>query len=134
MNTEIFNLIERFAAEVGHVFIATADNKGQPHIAAAGRLAQTPDKHFSVTEWFCPRTLSNLQVNSKLSLVVWDSKTDSGYQVIGELEGIKDIGIVDGYAPKIEGKAVVPQVERQLLLHVNKILDFKRSPHTDLEL
>jgi len=133
MNAESFNRIERLAAEVGHVFIATADNKDQPHIAAAGRLAQTPDKHFFVTEWFCPRTLSNLQVNSKLSLVVWDSKIDLGYQIVGELEGIKDIGILDGYAPKIEGKVVVPQVERQLLLHMDKILDFRRSPHTDLE-
>ena len=85
-----------------------------------------------ITEWFCPRTLSNLQMNSRLSIVIWDPEVDSGYQIIGELEAIKDIGILDGYS-KNQVTPSIPQVERQLLLHVDKILEFKRSPHTDFE-
>jgi len=132
MNSAKLREVEQLAAKVGHVFIATADSNGQPHIAAAGKLAQTPEKHLMITEWFCPGTLANLQMNSHLSIVVWDPDVDSGYQIIGELEAIKDIGILDGYS-KSQVRPSIPQVERQLLLHVDKILGFKRSPHTDLE-
>jgi uncharacterized protein len=132
MNSAKLREMEQLAAKVGHVFIATADSNGQPHIAAAGKLAQTPEKHLMLTEWFCPGTLANLQMNSHLSIVIWDPDVDSGYQIIGELEAIKDIGILDGY-PKSQVRPSIPQVERQLLLHVDKILGFKRSPHTDLE-
>jgi hypothetical protein len=72
-------------------------------------------------------------MNPRLSVVIWDSNTDAGYQIIGELEAIKDIGILDGYSHKSQVTPSIPQVERQLLLHIDKILEFKRSPHTDLE-
>jgi len=132
MNSAKFREVEQLAAKVGHVFVDTADSNGQPHIAAAGKLAQTPEKHLMITEWFCPRTLANLQMNSRLSIVIWDPEVDSGYQIIAELEAIKDIGIIDGYS-KSQVIPSIPQVERQLLLHVDKILEFKRSPHADLE-
>ena len=133
MKMQTLREVEELAVKIGHVFIATSNSRGQPHIAAAGRLALTPEKHVMVTEWFCPGTMSNLQTNPRLSVVVWDAATDSGYQLIGELEAIKELGVLDGYSPKERRQAAVPQVERQLLLHVNKILEFKRSPHTDTE-
>ena len=133
MNVEILREIEQFAAKAGHIFVATADAKGWPHVAAAGRLALTLEKHVVITEWFCPGTMANLQANPRLSLVVWDSATDVGYQLIGELEEIKDLGLLDGYAPQVEGKSPVPQVERQLLVHIDRVIDFKRAPHTDVE-
>ncbi len=133
MNVEILKKAEQLAAKAGHVFVATADSKGWPHVAAAGRLALTPEKHVIVTEWFCPGTMANLQANPRLSLVVWDPATDTGYQLIGELEEMKDLGMLDGYAPKVEGKTPVPQVERQLLIHIDKVIGFKRAPHTDVE-
>jgi len=82
MNPAKLREAEQLAGRIGHVFIATADSNGQPHIAAAGKLAQTPEKHLMLTEWFCPRTLANLQMNSHLSIVIWDPDVDSGYQII----------------------------------------------------
>jgi len=57
MNPAKLREVEQLAAKVGHVFITTADSKGQPHLAAAGKLAQTPEKHLMVMEWFCPPDL-----------------------------------------------------------------------------
>jgi hypothetical protein len=133
INVEALTKAEQLAAKARHVFVATADAKGWPHVAAAGRLVLTPEKHVVVTEWFCPGTMANLQVNPRLSLVVWDSAADVGYQLIGELEEIKDLGVLDGYAPQVEGKTPVPQVERQLLVHIDRVIEFKRAPHTDVE-
>ena len=133
MNVEILQKTQQLAAKVGHILVATADGEGWPHVAAAGRLALTPEKHVVVTEWFCPSTMVNLQANPRLSLVVWDSFADVGYQLIGELKGMKDLGILDGYAPQVEVKTPVPQVERQLLIHIDSVIEFKRAPHTDIE-
>ena len=133
MKPETPHNIEQLAAKIGYVFIATADIHGQPHITAAGKLAQTTEKHMLITEWFCTQTLSNIEMNPKISVIVWNSMTDFGYQIIGELEAIKDVGILDGYSPQNESKQPVPQVERQLLFHVDKVLEFKRSSHTDVE-
>jgi len=133
MNVEILKKAEQLAAKAGHIFIATADAKRWPHIAAAGRLSLTPEKRVEVTEWFCPGTIANLQANPRLSLVVWDSATDVGYQMIGEVEEIKDLSMLDGYAPQAEGKAPVPQVKRQLIIHVDRVFEFKHAPHADVE-
>jgi hypothetical protein len=131
MNAKVLQKAELLASKVGHVFICTADSHGWPHVAAAGRIAYLSTNHIVITEWFCPGTMSNLQVNPRISLVVWDQSSDTGYQLLGELEEIKELGILDGYSPDVEAKANVPQVERQLLVHIDKILDFKRAPHTD---
>lgn len=123
----------KLAEQVKHIFVATADGRGWPHLAAAGRVALTPEQHVVVSEWFCPGTVANLQVNPRLSIVVWDAGKDAGYQIIGEMEEIKDLDMIDGYSPSVEGKHRFPQVERQLLVHVDSVMEFKRSPHTDVE-
>lgn len=133
MNIEVLKKAEQLAAKAGHLLVATADAKGWPHVAVAGRLALTSEKRVLVTEWFCPGTVANLQVNPRISLVIWDSVTDVGYQLIGKLEDIRDVGMLDGYAPQVEGKMPVPQIERQLLVHSDRVFEFKRAPHTDVE-
>jgi hypothetical protein len=132
MNAEILRKAELLASKVGYVYISTADSRGWPHVAVAGRLANVRENHVVLTEWFCPGTMNNLQVNPRIALVVWDASSDKGYQLLGELEEIKELGILDGYSPNVEAKTNVPQVERQLLVHIDKILDFKRAPHTDM--
>lgn len=132
MNVEILKKAEQLAAKAGHVFVATADAKGWSHVAMAGRLMLTPEKHVVVTEWFCPGTMANLQANPRLSLVAWDSATDIGYLLTGELEKMKDLGMLDGYAPQIDGNTLFPQVERQLLVHIDRVIEFKRAGHTNV--
>ena len=82
MNVELLQGMEQLATRVGHLFVATADANGWPHVAAAGSLALTPDNHVVVTRWFCPGTMTNLQANPRLSLVVWDPAPDVGYQLL----------------------------------------------------
>ncbi len=121
------------AVKVGHVFIATSDEEGWPHVAAARTLVLREDGRIDVREWFCPGTMSNLQNNRHVSVVVWEAKSDTGYQLLGEVEQMMDIGMIDGYTPKMESKWPMPQVESQLLVRVSKVTDFKRAPHSDIE-
>ena len=126
------------AAELGrktkHVFIATVSGEGIPHVAACRTLELAGRDRVILTEWFCPETVANLSgPNHSVSVVIWDRKTDDGYQLIGELKKEEDLAFLDGYGPGLEEKNPVPQVERKLTVRVGKIIDFRLAPHTDRE-
>ncbi len=134
MNPETLMKAARLAEKVRYALIATADARGWPHIAAAGRVNIVPENnHLAVAEWFCLGTLANLSANQKVAIVVWDVTTDTGYQFIGEVEEIKDLSMLDGFAPRQEEKHPPPQVERQLLVHIDRVLEFRRATHSDSE-
>ncbi len=133
MKIEKLNQAAAIAKKTQQVFIATADAAGAPHIACAGKINVENGDHLAVTEWFCPGTVANLQENKNISIAVWDKLTDTGLQVLGRVESIQDMAILDGFSPAVEKQQPLQQVERKLLIEVEKILDFKLGPHTDVE-
>jgi hypothetical protein len=130
---EIIQSAITLGQKLGHVFVATADPKGLPHVAAAGRLGLGKDGLLSVAAWFCPGTVINLEHNTKISLVVWDAAADTGYQLLGNVEKVEETAIMDGYLPEMESSEPAPQVERQLHVKVDKVMGFSHAPHSDLE-
>ena len=119
--------------KLGHVFVATADSKGLPQVAAAGRLSLGTDGLLTVAAWFCPGTVVNLEHNTKISLVVWDAAADTGYQLLGNVEKVEETAMLDGYIPEMESTGPSPQVERQVFVKVDKVIGFSHAPHSDLE-
>ena len=115
------------------VFVATADGAGRPHLACAGKLIAAPEGRVLLTEWFCPGTMENIAGNPHISMVVWDQKADTGYQLLGEVERREDTAMLDGYVPQAKQGTALPQVQRRLLVRVDSVLDFRRAPHTDVE-
>ncbi len=119
--------------QVGHVFLATADRQGLPHITPGENLTLMPaESRISAEAWFCPQTVANLEANPLISLVAWDFDADRGYQLLGRAEKVEDISILNGYAPGSE--TPVPQGKKRLTIRVEKILSFRHAPHTDREL
>ena len=133
IRTAILEKAAELAAKVGYVFIVTSDIDGWPHLAAAGTLKLREEGCVTVSEWFCPGTISNLKNNRHTSIVVWEENSDTGYQLLGEMERMKDIGILNGYTPEDKRIAPIPQVESELTIRVRKITDFNRAPHSDAE-
>jgi hypothetical protein len=133
MKKKNLNQAVALAQKLQHVFVATTDGKGLPHMAAAGKLALTPEGRVAVSAWFCPTTVANLERSRWVSLVIWDPKGDIGYQLLGETEKVEEMAMMNGYAPGLESKSPLPQVERKLLVRVDKIIDFKHAPHSDVE-
>ena len=123
----------KIGTRAGHVLIATADSAGVPHIAAAGKIELEGRNTVAITEWFCPGTVANLRKNAGVSVVAWDKASDAGYQLIGRLETSSDVAVLDGYAPGLEGEPPLPQVERRLLVRVERVIDFRLGPHSDKE-
>ena len=130
MNEEMIKEAVSLADEVGYVFVATADEDGLPHMASAGKLTLDSQRHLVLAEWFCPRTVSNVKENHQISLVVWDADEDTGYQLLGDVQDLREVAVLDGYAPEEEGTHL-PQVERELLIEVHQVLSFSQGPHTD---
>ena len=123
----------KLAEELGHIFVATADRKGLPHIAAAGKLTFNTKGLLALSAWFCPGTVANLSENRHIALVVWDAQKDMGFQLLGEVKDMQELDVLDGYAPAIEAKMRLPQVQRKLLIQVDTIIEFKHAPHSDIE-
>lgn len=121
------------ADKLQHVFVTTADPKGLPHVSAAGKIRVASNGRVEVSSWFCPGTVTNLQHNLHISLVVWDAVEDTGYQLVGEVEKVEESAFLNGYAPEEETSSSSPQVERQLLVRVDKVFGFSRAPHSDVE-
>jgi general stress protein 26 len=119
--------------KIQNIFVATADAEGLPHVAAAGRISSTSAGYVAVSAWFCPGTVMNIQKNRRVALVVWDAAADIGYQILGVVEKVEDQAMLDGYSAEMEESTQPPQVERQLLVHVEKVIHFSHAPHNDAE-
>ena len=122
MNTEAMKSAIELGNRLGHVFIATADSSGLPHIAASGRISYEPEGKIGVSEWFCPGTLANIRINPRISIVVWDPENDNGYQLLGSCDKLEDISMMDGISPELEKRASLPQVERKIIVKINSII------------
>ncbi len=133
MKPKSLNTAVELAEKIEHVFVATADSSGMPHVAAAAKLNQTSKDHVALTAWFCPGTIANLSENRRISMVVWDAPSDKGYQLLGLVEKIEEIAMMNGYSPEIDETIVMPQVENRLLVRVDKVIAFSHAPHSDLE-
>ncbi len=120
------------ARKLKHVFVATSDKNGLPHMAAAGKLTLGPEGRVVVAAWFCPTTVANLHRNRQVALIVWDPIPDTGYQLLGVAEEVEDVAMLNGYTPD-KSPSPLPQVERQILMRVDRIIDFKHAPHSDRE-
>lgn len=103
------------------------------HIAAAGKVRAEGENRLTITEWFCPTTVANLSKNPKVCLVVYNQAYDRGFQLIGEVQNMQDVSIMNGYSSQHTFEPPLPQVERKLTILIGKVFDFGLGPHSDVE-
>jgi hypothetical protein len=120
-------------AKKSFVFVATSDEKGVPHIAAANLISKPEAGRVAVTDWFCPETVVNATVGRSVAIVVWDSAQDEGHQIIGRVVAVEELATMNGYLPGEDEKNTLPQQERRLIIDVEKVLAFRQVPHSDVE-
>lgn len=133
MHKDVLSKAVALARNLGHVLLATTGPDGVPHLAAAGTIAAPDEHHLAVSDWFCPGTLDNLDHQRHIAIVVWDAPADHGWQLIGEVEQVRDTAVMDGYEGPDKPVATLPQVRQQLLVRVDKVLRFTAAPHSDIQ-
>ncbi|MFW5853686.1 MAG: pyridoxamine 5'-phosphate oxidase family protein [Thermodesulfobacteriota bacterium] len=131
MSTEAILKAVDLGERMKHVLVATADDRGMPHLAAAGRIAVVSENRIAVEAWFCPGTVENVRTNPMISVVAWDQKTDIGHQILGEVEQVEETAMMDGFAPELGTEEPLPQSERKLIIRVEEVLAFSHAPHSD---
>ena len=134
MRNELIRKAVELGKKAGRIFLTTADNNGVPHLGIATKISINSGAKFSVAGWFCPGTVGNLNSNPNIGVTIWDSKRDIGYQLLGKKEDLREVAMLDGYAPGLEEKLHLPQVEREVLVNVEKVLEFKKVAHSDAEI
>ena len=122
----------KLGQELRYVLVATADGNGLPHLAVAGEISQLSDDRLTISAWFCPGTLKNLEQNRLISLVIWDPSIDAGYQLLGKAEEMQMEAMMNGYTTELEKKGPIPQVKWKLCVRVEKTINFTRRPHSDI--
>lgn len=132
MHKEKLKEAVKLGQKLGQVYLATADSKGVPHISVVQNIDLDSRGYLDVVGWFCQHTYANLEVNHNVSVLIWDERKDYGFQCIGTMEKEEELNILDGIAPSEESHPV-PQIEREIHIHVDKILKFEKAPHIDVE-
>lgn len=122
--------IKQFADRVGHAFVATADAKGNPHLAAGRDLSILKPGRLVFESWFCQTTLKNLQENPSVAVAVADPSTGNGFQFVGQVEKIVDTAVLNGYVSDQEPSGL-PQVQWRLEIRVESVMAFTADAHSD---
>ena len=130
MKPGVLQKVKKLVEEVKVVYVATANKKGVPHIAASEGMAFLNKDQIVFRAWFCLKTVQNLGENPKLTLAVLDPKTQEGYQLTGEIDRIEKGAMLDGFAPGKE-KRGLPQAEHQLFIRIQEISELTSGPHSD---
>lgn len=120
----------KIARRAGEIYVATSGE--YPHIATARKVSAAEDGRIRISEFFCPGTLENLEKNRKIAMSAYEKQSGRGYQLLGEVEEIHDLAMLDGFAG--DDLPAVPQVERELQIKVHSVLNFSGGPHTDKKL
>lgn len=126
----ISDKMKRFIEEVNYAYVASADNRARPHLAAGTGIRISDPCHIVFEAWFCHKTLENIAEVPRLAIVVADPATGAGYQLLGRVEKTDQIGLLNGFAPEIEEPGL-PQVETRITVQVEEVLEFSHGPHTD---
>lgn len=123
----------KMAKRLGYVFLATADAAGSPHVNIVQLTGIDDRDRMELMSWFCEDAFENLRTNPRVAVIIWDPAKDTGYQLLGKMEDMREVAELDGYAPGLEEKKHFPQIEWKILVRVKKVLNFQKAPHVDAE-
>ena len=133
MSVRTLKKIEALAGKVGHAFLATADGNGAPPTSPWRAPCRWIPAARSASRIGSARARWLIDINRRAAVVVWDGDADEGYQIGGLVEDIEEIAMMDGYSPSEEKLPPMPQVERKPRLRPERVAQFRKAPHSDLE-
>ena len=126
----ISDRMKKFIEDVNYAYVASADQRARPHLAAGSGITIPDSQHLVFEAWFCHRTLENLSEVPRLAIAVIDTSTGAGYQLLGRVEQMEDVALLGGYAPEVEEPGL-SQMESRISMRVEEVLEFSAGPHTD---
>jgi len=122
--------LQRFIEATNQAYVASADHRARPHMAA-GRGLKVPDaEHLVFEDWLCPRTIENISEVPRLAVAVVDAASGIGYQFSCRVEDTRETALADGMGPA-EGAPGMPRVRWRVKMRVEEVMEFSTGPHSD---
>ena len=106
-------------------YVASADDRGQPHLAVSKLVRILDAEHVAFTAWFCPQTAENVAKNPKVAVSVWDATHDHGYQLVGEVTNATVTATLDGWPGPEREYGPISQEERRLTIRVDAVMELQ---------
>lgn len=122
--------LKGFIEEADYALVASADQRGRPHLAASRGLRVPDSDHILFEAWFCRKTMENVADVPRVAIVILDPGTGSGYQLAGLVENVSQSGILNGFAPELEAPGM-PQVQWRMVVRIDEIVEFSTGAHSD---
>ena len=129
----ITETIRQFIEAIPVAIVASTDDAGYPHLAAASGLRVPDGSTLLFENWSCETTLQNVSLNPKVAVAVTAADGKTGYQIIGRVRRLVEEAILNGYAPEVE-KPGTPQTLIQLVIEVEKVMEFSVRMHSDRDI
>ncbi|KAB0663880.1 pyridoxamine 5'-phosphate oxidase family protein [Oryzomonas japonica] len=126
----ISEALRQFIESTPVVYVASADAKGHPHVAAGNHLTVSGGSLLVFENWFCPVTLHNITRNTHVAVVVAAPGSKTGYQLIGR--------VVKPHDDMVEGERAVPRpldvtpALTRFMVRIEKIMEFSTGIHFDI--
>jgi len=106
---ESIDRIVALADKVGLVIVEVAGQSGVPMIACARRLLPDGADQVALDDWCAPSLAERIQSDGRLTVVVWDEATGSGYHLWGACVECRRVPTADsGRLLRIRIEQVVP--------------------------
>ncbi len=119
--------LKEFIEKSPFAFVASADQRSRPHLAAAEHL-KVPDPHHIVFDsWVCPKTMENVIEVPRLALAVVDPISARGNQLECFVESAAEAAASSDRDVTIAHQ----QIHARIVVRVEGILEFAPGPHSD---
>jgi predicted pyridoxine 5'-phosphate oxidase superfamily flavin-nucleotide-binding protein len=122
--------MKRFIEDVNRAFVASADQRSRPHLAATRHVKVPDPEHLAFEAWFCHKTLENVAEVPRVAVAIIDPESGLGYQLSCRVESTTQTNVLDGYAPEIEEPGM-PQAQWRMVVRIEEIMEFSSGVHTD---
>lgn len=106
-----------------HILLATVDEMGAPRLTPVEECTPAGEGRLAVRAWIDIPPLENRGGSSRMTLLLWDEQ-DMGFQLVGHAVGEMDTAVLDGLT-EIEEQTHFPQVERDIVMQVESVEDFR---------
>ncbi|GFE60542.1 pyridoxamine 5'-phosphate oxidase family protein [Geobacter sp. AOG2] len=127
----ISEALRRFIEGIPLVYVASADAKGCPHLAAGNHLTVSNESLLVFENWFCPVTLHNIACNSHVAVVLSVPGSTRGYQLLGRVVKPRDDAVLEISGHKVAPSGTTLALTR-FMVKVEKIMEFSTGVHFDI--
>lgn len=122
--------LQHFIETTGWAYVASADQRARPHLAA-GRGLKVPDSiHIVFETWLCPRTMENIAEVPRVAVAVVDPASGIGFQFACRVEKTSETILADSIAAGRETPGL-HQVQWRIEVLVEEIMEFSIGVHSD---